>query len=62
MSQKEKQDLIDKIEFQLSNIKDQDLLYSIFKELVSNVPNDSELGYIIRNLFISNINQNGRIL
>ena len=55
MSQKEKQDLIDKIEFQLSNIKDQDLLYSIFKELVSNVPNDSELGYIIRDLFTSNI-------
>jgi hypothetical protein len=55
MSQKEKQDLIDKIEFKLSNIKDQDLLYSIFKELISNVPNDSELGYIVRNLFTSNI-------
>ena len=55
MSKKEKQDLIDKIEFQLSNIKDQDLLYSIFKELVSNFPNDSELGYVIRDLFTSNI-------
>jgi hypothetical protein len=55
MSQKEKEDLMDKIEFQLSNIKDQDLLYSIFKELVSNAPNDSELGYIVRNLFTSNI-------
>ena len=55
MSLKEKQDLIDKIEFQLSNIKDQDLLYSTIKELLSNFPNDSELGYIIRNLFTSNI-------
>lgn len=55
MSKKEKQDLVDRIEFQLSNIKDQDLLYSTFKELASNFPNDSELGYIIRDLFTSNI-------
>ena len=56
MSPKEKQDLIDKIEFQLSNIKDQDLLYSTIKELLFNFPNDSELGHIIRNIFTSNIN------
>lgn len=54
MSQKEKQDLIERIEFQLSNIKDQELLYSTFKELIFNFPNDSELGFIFRNLFTSN--------
>jgi hypothetical protein len=56
MSPKEKQDLVDRIEFQLSNIKDQDLLYSTFKELLFIFPNDSELGITIRNLFTSNIN------
>jgi hypothetical protein len=55
MSLKEKQDLIQRIEFQLSNIKDQDLLYSTIKELMFNFPNDSELGSTIRNLFTSNI-------
>ena len=55
MSQKEKQDLVDKVKFQLSNIKDEDLLYSSIKELMFNFPNDSELGSIIRNLFTSNI-------
>lgn len=55
MSKKEKQDLVDRIEFQLSNIKDQDTLYSAIKELLFNFPNDSELGYIIRDLFTSNI-------
>lgn len=55
MSNKEKQDVLDRLEFQLSNIKDQDLLHSIVKELIFNFPNDSELGSIVRNLFTSNI-------
>lgn len=56
MSPQEKQNLIDRIQFQLSNVKDQDLLYSTFKELIFIFPNDSELGSTIRNLFTSNIN------
>lgn len=42
---------IDKIEYDLSNIKDQDLLYQTMRELLYTIPNNYDLGVIIRRLF-----------
>lgn len=55
MTQQEKKDLLDKIEYQMALIKDQDQLYTTFKYLLNSVPNDMELGQSIRLLFTSNI-------
>jgi hypothetical protein len=52
----EKQDTLDRIEYQLSLIKDQDKLYQTFKDLLKDFPNDSELGQAVRLIFTSNIN------
>jgi hypothetical protein len=43
--------IIEKVEYQLSNIKDQDLLYSSIRELLYNIPNNYDLGVVIRQLF-----------
>jgi hypothetical protein len=43
--------IIEKIEYQLSNIKDQDLLYESIRELLYNIPNNFDLGVAIRQLF-----------
>lgn len=47
----EQQLIIEKVEYQLSNIKDQDLLYSSIRELLHNIPNNYDLGVTIRRLF-----------
>lgn len=43
--------IIEKVEYQLSNIKDQDLLYASIRELIYNIPNNYDLGVAIRQLF-----------
>ena len=43
--------IIEKVEYQLSNIKDQDLLYSTIRELLYSIPNNYDLGVTIRQLF-----------
>jgi hypothetical protein len=55
MTQQEKQELLDNIKYHLALIKDQDRLYTTFKYLSSSIPNDMELGQVIRLLFTSNI-------
>jgi phage pi2 protein 07 len=47
----EQQMIIEKVEYQLSNIKDQDLLYSSIRELLYKIPNNYDLGVAIRRLF-----------
>jgi hypothetical protein len=54
MLPKEKKEILDIAEFDLSSIKEQDKLYSIFIGLVKDFPNDSELGEAVRLLFTSN--------
>jgi hypothetical protein len=44
---------IEKFEFSLSLLEDQDLLYSTFRTLMKELPNDYELGATIRKLFNS---------
>lgn len=55
MTEKEKKDLLEDIEYELTYIKDQDILYQVFRRLAHNIPNDSELGQAIRLLFTTNI-------
>lgn len=43
--------IIEKVEYQLSNIKDQDLLYQSIRDLLHNIPNNYDLGVVIRQLF-----------
>ena len=43
--------IIERVEYQLSNIKDQDLLYSSLRELLYIIPNNNDLGVVIRELF-----------
>lgn len=47
----EQQLIIERVEYQLSNIKDQDLLYSSIRELIYKIPNNYDLGAAIRQLF-----------
>jgi phage pi2 protein 07 len=47
----EQQMIIEKVEYQLSNIKDQDFLYSSIRDLLYNIPNNYDLGVTIRKLF-----------
>lgn len=56
MTEQEKKELLDKVEYELALIKDQDQLYTTFKYLLNSMPNDMELGHAIRLLFTSNIN------
>jgi len=56
MTEQEKKELLDKVEYQLALIKDQDQLYTTFKYLLYELPNDSDLGKAVRLLFTSNIN------
>lgn len=55
MTEQEKKELLDKVEYQLALIKDQDKLYQTFKYLSYEFPNDQELGKAVRSLFTSNI-------
>jgi hypothetical protein len=50
----ELQDKIDKLEFYLADVKDQDLLYSSFRDFIRDMPNNYELGTVIRRLFSTN--------
>lgn len=43
--------IVERVEYQLSNIKDQDLLYASLRELLYNIPNNYQLGVVIRQLF-----------
>ena len=47
----EQQLIVERVEYQLSNIKDQDLLYASIRELLYNIPNNYQLGVVIRKLF-----------
>jgi hypothetical protein len=47
----EQQLIIEKVEYQLSEIKDQDLLYSSIREILYSIPNNYDLGVVIRQLF-----------
>ena len=47
----EQQLIIEKVEYQLSNIKDQDLLYQTMRELLYSIPNNYDLGVTVRKLF-----------
>jgi hypothetical protein len=47
----QQQMIIEKVDYQLSNIKDQDLLYESIRELLYNIPNNYDLGVVIRKLF-----------
>jgi hypothetical protein len=47
----EQQLIIERVEYQLSNVKDQDLLYSSIRDLLYNIPNNYDLGVVIRQLF-----------
>lgn len=47
----EQKQLVDRFEFSLSLLQEQDLLYSSFRKLLKEIPNDYELGYTIRKLF-----------
>lgn len=42
---------IDKVEYDLSNIKDQELLYQTMRELLHTIPNNYDLGVVVRRLF-----------
>lgn len=55
MSYQEKKELLDKVEYQLALIKDQDQIYTTFRHLVYELPNDMELGQAVRSLFTINI-------
>ncbi len=48
---KEQIEVVEKFEFNLSLIKEQDLLYNSFRVLIKELPNDYELGATIRRLF-----------
>jgi hypothetical protein len=54
MIDQKKKDLLDEIEYELVSIKDQDILYQVFRKLAHSIPNDYELGEAIRILFTSN--------
>ena len=43
--------IIEKVEYQLSNVKDQELLYRSIRDLLYNIPNNYDLGVVIRQLF-----------
>ncbi len=45
------QESVDKFEFQMAQIKEQDLLYSAFRTLIKDIPNNYSLGEVIRKLF-----------
>jgi len=47
----DQQKIIDRVEFQLSEIKDQDLLYSSLRDLLYAIPNNYDLGAVVRSLF-----------
>jgi hypothetical protein len=47
----EQQKAIEKFEFSLTLLNEQDLLYSTFRTLIKELPNDYELGATIRKLF-----------
>jgi hypothetical protein len=47
----EVQDKVDQFEFRLSTIKDQDTLYDSFRELIKDIPNNYDLGTVVRQLF-----------
>lgn len=47
----EQQKAIEKFEFSLTFLNEQDLLYSTFRTLIKELPNDYELGATIRKLF-----------
>lgn len=47
----EQQNVVDKMEFNLSLIKEQDLLYNTFRTLLKEIPNNYDLGQTIRKLF-----------
>jgi hypothetical protein len=51
MLPKDKLDVVQEVEFRLSEIRDQDLLYAAMRELVLKVPNDTELAEAVRILF-----------
>ena len=55
MTEKEKKDLLEDIEYELTYIKDQDILYQVFRQLIHNISNDAELGETVRLLFTSNL-------
>jgi len=48
---KEQQEVVDKFEFHLSLLKDQDLLYSSFRTFIREIPNNYDLGATVRKLF-----------
>jgi len=56
MLSKEKQEIVDHAEYQLSLLRDRDGLYQTFRQLVKDIPNDQELGEAVRLLFTSNVN------
>ena len=51
MLPKDKLDVVEEVEFRLSEIRDQDLLYAAMRELVLKIPNDTELAEAVRILF-----------
>ena len=46
----EQREIINQVEFDLSNVKDQDLLYNSLRNLVNSIPNDYDLGFVIRKM------------
>lgn len=48
---KEQQEVVSKFEFHLSLLKEQDLLYSSFRTLIKEIPNNYDLGTTVRKLF-----------
>lgn len=51
MLPKDKLEVVQEVEFLLSEIRDQDLLYAAMRKLVLQIPNDTELAESIRILF-----------
>lgn len=47
----EQQKAVDRFEFSLTLLKEQDLLYSTFRTLIKELPNDYDLGATVRKLF-----------
>lgn len=47
----EQQNAVDRFEFSLTLLKEQDLLYSTFRTLIKELPNNYELGSTVRKLF-----------
>ena len=43
--------LLEVVEYKLSEIKEQDLLYTTMRDLIYSIPNNYELGVAIRQLF-----------